>query len=102
MSSRWRKTRRALDSTIPDERSGRKYTVTQLIAAIRRIRWDVTGAVDVIAAHCTAHDDRRPGEAVDRLERQGGPGPPDLFRCSVMRTACSGTPAGAGVGAESR
>jgi len=30
--------------------------VTQLIAAIRRVRREVPGAAEVIAAHCTAHD----------------------------------------------
>jgi len=31
-------------------------TVTQLIAAIRRVRRDVAGAAEVIAGQCSAHD----------------------------------------------
>jgi hypothetical protein len=36
--------------------------VTQLIAAIRRVRPEVPGAAEVIAAHCTAHDYDDPGK----------------------------------------
>ena len=38
------KTRRALDSTILDDAVARQDTVTQLIAAIRRVARDVPGA----------------------------------------------------------
>ena len=44
------KTRRALDSTILDDAVATQDTVTQLIAAIRRVRRDVPGAAEVIAA----------------------------------------------------
>jgi hypothetical protein len=37
-------------------------TVTQLIAAIRRVRREVPGAAEVVAAHCTAHDYDDPGK----------------------------------------
>jgi IS5 family transposase len=50
------KTRRALDSTILDDAVATQDTVTQLIAAIRRVRREVPGAVAVIAEQCTAHD----------------------------------------------
>jgi IS5 family transposase len=50
------KTRRALDSTILDDAVATQDTVTQLIGAIRRVRREVAGAVEVIAAQCTAHD----------------------------------------------
>lgn len=50
------KTRRALDSTILDDAVATQDTVTQLIAAIRRVAREVPGAVTVIAAHATAHD----------------------------------------------
>ncbi len=46
------KQRRALDSTILDA-VARQDTVTQLIAAIRRVGRDVPGAKDLIATHCT-------------------------------------------------
>jgi IS5 family transposase len=50
------KTRRALDSTILDDAVATQDTVTQLIAAIRRVRREVPGAAVVVAEHCTAHD----------------------------------------------
>ena len=56
------KTRRALDSTILDDAVATQDTVTQLIAAIRRVRRDVPGAAEVIAAHCTGHDYDDPGK----------------------------------------
>ncbi|HET6908042.1 MAG TPA: IS1182 family transposase [Mycobacteriales bacterium] len=56
------KTRRALDSTILDDAVATQDTVTQLIAAIRRVRRDVPGAAAVIAAECSAHDYDDPGK----------------------------------------
>jgi len=56
------KTRRALDSTVLDDAVATQDTVTQLIGAIRRVRREVPGAVEVIAAHCTAHDYDDPGK----------------------------------------
>lgn len=50
------KHRRALDSTILDDAVATQDTVTQLIAAIRRVRREVPGAAEVIAAACTAHE----------------------------------------------
>jgi IS5 family transposase len=70
------KTRRALDSTVLDDAVATQDTVIQLIAAIRRVRREVSGAAEVIAAHCSAHDYDDPGkpaiawddpEARDRL-----------------------------------
>ena len=46
------KQRRALDSTILDDAVARQDTVTQLIAAIRRVGREVDGAQDVIASRC--------------------------------------------------
>ena len=37
-------------------------TVTQLIGAIRRVRREVPGAVEVIAEQCTAHNYHDPGK----------------------------------------
>jgi len=56
------KTRRALDSTILDDAVATQDTVTQLIGAIRRVRREVAGAGEVVAAHCTAHDYDDPGK----------------------------------------
>jgi len=57
-----RKTRRALDSTVLDDAVATQDTVTQLIAAIRRVAREVPGAAKVIAAHCTGHDYDDPGK----------------------------------------
>lgn len=56
------KTRRALDSTILDDAVATQDTVTQLIAAIRRVRREVPGAAEVIAEQCRAHDYDDPGK----------------------------------------
>src|ERR671920_275086 len=56
------KTRRALDSTGLIDAVATQDTVTQLIAAIRRVRREVPGAAEVVAAHCTAHDYDDPGK----------------------------------------
>ena len=58
------KTRRALDSTILDDAVATQDTVTQLIAAIRRVRREVPGAVEVVAEQCTGHDYDDPGKPV--------------------------------------
>jgi Transposase DDE domain/Transposase domain (DUF772) len=50
------KTRRALDSTVLDDAVATQDTVTQLIGVIRRVRREVPGAAEVVAAHCRAHD----------------------------------------------
>lgn len=47
------KHRRALDSTVLDDAVARQDTVTQLIAAIRRVARDVPGALDLVATVCT-------------------------------------------------
>jgi IS5 family transposase len=56
------KTRRALDSTVLDDAVATQDTVTQLIAAIRRVRREVPAAAPVIDEHCTAHDYDDPGK----------------------------------------
>ncbi len=58
------KSRRALDATILEDAVATQDTVTQLIAAIRRVRRDVPGAAEVVAAHCRAHDYDDPGKPV--------------------------------------
>src|SRR5829696_3924196 len=56
------KTRRALDSTVLEDAVATQDTVTQLVAAIRRVRREVPGAAEVVATHCTAHDYDDPGK----------------------------------------
>jgi Transposase DDE domain/Transposase domain (DUF772) len=56
------KTRRALDSVVLDDAVATQDTVTQLIAAIRKVRRVVPGAAQVIAAECTGHDYDDPGK----------------------------------------
>jgi hypothetical protein len=55
-------TRRVLDSTVLTDAVATQDTVTQLIAAIRRVGREVPGAAEVIAAHCTGHDYDSPGK----------------------------------------
>jgi hypothetical protein len=56
------KRRRALDSTILADAVATQDTVTQLIAAVRRVARQVPGAAEQIAAVCTGHDYSRPGK----------------------------------------
>jgi IS5 family transposase len=56
------KSRRALDSTVLDDAVATQDTVTQLIAAIRRVAREVSGAVAVIAEQCRAQDYSQPGK----------------------------------------
>src|SRR3954462_8110954 len=56
------KTRRVLGSTILTDAVATQDTVTQLIAAIRRVGREVPGAVEAIAAQCTGHDYADPGK----------------------------------------
>jgi IS5 family transposase len=56
------KTRRALDSTILDDAVARQDTVTQLIAAIRRVAREVPGATEVVESRTAGHDYSRPGK----------------------------------------
>ena len=48
--------RRALDSTVLDDAVATQDTVTQLIAAVRRVAREVPGAAAVLAEHAVAHD----------------------------------------------
>jgi Transposase DDE domain/Transposase domain (DUF772) len=56
------KTRRAVDSVVLDDAVATQDTVTQLIAAIRRVCREVPGAAAVVAAKCRAHDYGDPGK----------------------------------------
>ena len=56
------KTRRALDSTVLDDAVARQDTVTQLIAAVRRVGRVVPGAGDLVARVCTGYDYSRAGK----------------------------------------
>ena len=54
--------RRAVDSTILADAVATQDTITQLVAAIRRVGRMVPGAAGQIAAVCTGHDYRSPGK----------------------------------------
>jgi hypothetical protein len=56
------KTRRAVDSVVFDDAVATQDTITQLIAAMRRVRREVPGAGAVIAERCHAHDWDDPGK----------------------------------------
>jgi transposase len=56
------KARRALDSVVFDDAVATQDTVTQLIAAVRRVRRQVPAAAAVIAQSCHAHDWDDPGK----------------------------------------
>jgi hypothetical protein len=56
------KTRRALDSVVLDDAVATQDTITQLIAAIRRVGREVPGAAEIITARCHAHDYTDPGK----------------------------------------
>jgi hypothetical protein len=56
------KTRRAMDSTILDDAVARQDTVTQLIAAIRRVGRVVPGAGILVTSICTGYDYTRVGK----------------------------------------
>jgi IS5 family transposase len=56
------KTRRAMDSTILDDAVARQDTITQLIAAIRRVGRDVPGADVLVVSTCTGYDYTRAGK----------------------------------------
>jgi transposase len=54
--------RRAVDSTVLADAVATQDTITQLIAAIRRVGRVVPGAGGLIAALCTGHDYTQPGK----------------------------------------
>src|SRR5882757_2172134 len=54
--------RRAVDSTILADAVATQDTITQLVAAIRRVARVVPGAAGQVADLCTAHDYSRPGK----------------------------------------
>jgi DDE family transposase/transposase-like protein DUF772 len=57
-----RRHRRALDSAVLDDAVATQDTVTQLIAAVRRVIRVVPGAAAVGAEHCRGHDYADPGK----------------------------------------
>jgi hypothetical protein len=56
------KTRRVLDSTVLDDAVATQDTVTQLVAAIRRVARTVPGADVIVAARTGTHDYTKPGK----------------------------------------
>ena len=65
------KTRRALDSTVLDDAVATQDTVTQLIAAVRRVAREVPGAAAVIVEQCTAHDYANPTKPAIAWDDEG-------------------------------
>jgi hypothetical protein len=58
--------RRAVDSTILADGVATQDTVTQLVAAVRRVGREVPGAAEKITEVCTGHDYSKPGKpAID-------------------------------------
>ena len=62
-----------MDSTVFDDAVATQDTVTQLVAAMRKVARVVPGAAEVIAAVCTL-DYSQAGQAGHRLGRPGGQG----------------------------
>ncbi len=56
------RTRRALDSTVLDDAVATQDTVTQLVAAVRRVARVVPDAAELVASVCCAHDYTDPGK----------------------------------------
>jgi hypothetical protein len=56
--------RRAVDGTVLDDAVATQDTITQLIAAIRKVARLVPGAAELIGLVCTGHDYTRPGKPV--------------------------------------
>src|SRR5436190_1001342 len=54
--------RRAVDSTIVADAVATQDTMTQLVAAVRRVARQVPGAAEQVAAVCTGHDYSQPGK----------------------------------------
>lgn len=63
--------KRAVDSTILADAVATQDTITQLIAAIRRVGRMVPGGAEAITAVCTGHDYRRPGKPVIDWDEPG-------------------------------
>jgi hypothetical protein len=65
------KRKRAVDSTILADAVATQDTITQLIAAIRRVGRVVPGAAEAIAVVCTGHDYGKPGKPVIDWDEPG-------------------------------
>ena len=63
--------KRAVDSTILTDAVATQDTITQLIAAIRRVGRIVPGGAEAITAVCTGHDYSRPGKPVIDWDEPG-------------------------------
>jgi hypothetical protein len=63
--------KRAVDSTVLADAVATQDTITQLIAAVRRVGRLVPGAAEAIAAVCTGHDYSRPGKPVIDWDEPG-------------------------------
>ena len=75
-----------LDSIILQNAVATQDTVTQLLAAIRRVAREVSGAAEMVAARCTAHDYGQPGKPAIGWTT---PGPHGADECADHRRRCS-------------
>jgi transposase len=66
--------KRAVDSTILADAVATQDTITQLIAAIRRVGRVVPGGSEAITAVCTGHDCQRPGKPLIDWDEPGAKG----------------------------
>jgi hypothetical protein len=57
-----RQNRKALDPTVLEDAVARQDTVTESIAAIRRVAREVPAAAEILATRCIGHDYAQPGK----------------------------------------
>lgn len=76
--------KRAVDSTILADAVATQDTITQLIAAIRRVGRVVPGGGETIAAVCTGHDYSKPGKPVMDWDE---PGAKDVLVSALVNDA---------------
>lgn len=92
------RTRRALDSTVLDDAVATQDTVTQLIAAIRRVRREVSGAAEVVEGSDGTDGQWRSARQVasDRVISTVDPKVATCTsRCTTRRTAKASSPTSA-------
>ena len=93
------KAMRALDSVVLEDAVATQDTVTQLIAAIRRVCREVPGAAAVIAEQCRAHDYADPGKPAIAWDDQAAR---DALVSALVADATTVTDAFAAAGLEGR
>ena len=100
------RTRRALDSTVLEDAVATQDTVTQLVAAIRRVARTVPGGAELVATTATAagHDYSRPGKPAIAWDDEDARGAlvDGLVRDAraVLAAIAAGTPPAEGAAAD--